>query len=725
MRDPLRTWFGPLPAVRVEQALAAIGAALVRPEAPDPVPCWLRPGQARSYRQLLPILRKHHGAMLADPLGSGKTWVALAAAARWHHPAQVFAPAGLIEQWQAAARQAGTGIIAWSHERVSRGNMPPDTGGLVIVDESHHYRTPSTHRYQNLARWLRRRRVLMLSATPVINRLPDLAQQLLLGIRDDALLPHGCASIARALAAGEVPVSLGEIIVCNRVAATGRPVRHATGHEIPLTRGEGELLAALDRLSLSSRPPIASLIRGLLVRALASSPAALLAALHRYRSLLLHARDAARSGLRFDRASLRRWVGELPGQLVLWELVAGDASDSDLAIEDVCLLDEIIGAAHAASQAPDQRARRLADVLEDGTRTIVFTTHRATVSYLRQHLPARVSWCTGSAAGEGTFRLPRAHVLRRWAPGARGKGPTTLVTTDVSAEGLNLQSAGRVVHYDLPWTAARVDQREGRVHRLGSPHARVEVVRFRPPAAIEQRLSQLALLERKARLPRLAGVGDAPEARWAWRDAMAERLDAGDAHAGVAWIEGREVAILAAVELRHAGPESTLFLEAWQSATGWSAGPTMLSRLLELAEGSRPAPADTEALDHALTMMTARLRTHFQRALSEAPALDQVKEGLISRVRALAVESVRQRNDAGLARADRALRFIRGGHTAGESLWLRSLLRTDDAAFRSALARMPQVTPPILPGTPRLVALVMFRPTSSRGSALIGDARRE
>lgn len=713
MQDPIRTWLGPLPAVRAEQALAAIGAALVRPEAPDPAPCWLRPGQARSYRRVLPILRKHHGAMLADPLGSGKTWVALAVATRWHHPAQVFAPAGLIEQWETAARQAGTGIVAWSHERVSRGNMPRDTGGLVIVDESHHYRTPSTHRYQNLARWLRRRRVLMLSATPVINRLPDLAHQLLLGVRDDALLPHGCSSIMRALAAGEVPVSLGELIVCNRMAAEGRPVRRATGHEIPLTRGEGELLAALDRLSLSSRPAVASLIRGLLVRALGSSPAALLAALHRYRSLLLDARDAARSGLSFDRAALRRWVGELPGQLVLWELVAGDAGDSDLAIEDVRLLDEVVGVAHAASQAPDQRARRLADVLEDGTRTIVFTTHRATVSYLRQHLPSRVAWCTGSAAGEGTFRLPRVHVLRRWAPGASGKGPTTLVTTDVSAEGLNLQSARRVVHYDLPWTAARIDQREGRVHRLGSPHARVEVIRFRPPAAIEQRLSQLALLQRKARLPGLAGVGEAPEARWAWRDTLAERLDAGDARAGVAWVEGRGEAILAAVELRHAGSESTLFLEAWQPATGWSSAPAMLSRLIALAECSRPAASDTDALDHALSMMTARLRTHFQRALGETPALDQLKEGLIARVREVAVEAVRQRNDAGLARADRALRFIRGGHTAGESLWLRDLLRTNDAAFRSALARMPQVTPPILPGTPRLVALLMFRPASS------------
>ena len=48
-----------------------------------------------------------------------------------------------------------------------------------------------------------------------------------------------------------------------------------------------------------------------------------------------------------------------------------------------------------------------------------------------------------------------------------------LIATDLLSEGLNLQNASVVVHLDLPWTAARLTQRVGRVWRMTSPHARI------------------------------------------------------------------------------------------------------------------------------------------------------------------------------------------------------------------------------------------------------------
>lgn len=80
------------------------------------------------------------------------------------------------------------------------------------------------------------------------------------------------------------------------------------------------------------------------------------------------------------------------------------------------------------------------------------------------------------------------------------------------------------------------------------------------------------------------------------------------------------------------------------------------------------------------------------------------------RIREFAGEAVRHRDDAALARADRALRFIGRGHTAGEMIWLRGLRRMDDAALRRALTQMPVIPPPTIPGTPRLVALLIYRP---------------
>src|SRR5262249_4823210 len=70
-----------------------------------------------------------------------------------------------------------------------------------------------------------------------------------------------------------------------------------------------------------------------------------------------------------------------------------------------------------------------------------------------------------------------------------------LLATDLLSEGLNLQDASRVVHYDLPWTPARLAQRVGRMDRLASPHPHVETVTFLPA---EPLLSALAL-ERRLR----------------------------------------------------------------------------------------------------------------------------------------------------------------------------------------------------------------------------------
>src|SRR5207245_3661432 len=94
-----------------------------------------------------------------------------------------------------------------------------------------------------------------------------------------------------------------------------------------------------------------------------------------------------------------------------------------------------------------------------------------------------------------------------------------LIATDLLSEGLNLQDATRVVHYDLPWTPARLAQRVGRVDRLGSPHAWVETVTFLPPAGLERALALERRLATKlgmqtaggaAQLESVAGPAAAP-----------------------------------------------------------------------------------------------------------------------------------------------------------------------------------------------------------------------
>ena len=70
-----------------------------------------------------------------------------------------------------------------------------------------------------------------------------------------------------------------------------------------------------------------------------------------------------------------------------------------------------------------------------------------------------------------------------------------LITTDVLAEGVNLQECRNVINYDLPWNPMRLVQRHGRIDRIGSPHADVYVQCFFP----DKRLDALLDLENRIR----------------------------------------------------------------------------------------------------------------------------------------------------------------------------------------------------------------------------------
>jgi hypothetical protein len=74
-----------------------------------------------------------------------------------------------------------------------------------------------------------------------------------------------------------------------------------------------------------------------------------------------------------------------------------------------------------------------------------------------------------------------------------------LLTTDVLAEGVNLQQAAHIVNYDLPWNPMRIVQRHGRVDRIGSQHKSIELGVFFPAAHLDKFLGLEQTLIRKLR----------------------------------------------------------------------------------------------------------------------------------------------------------------------------------------------------------------------------------
>ncbi len=734
---PSRTWRETVPTIVAESlrltrsapaflprdrgAPGDVAAALARAALPlqssDPPPAWLLPHQGRSHARLLAALRRFGGALLAEPVGSGKTYTALAAASTLSGRATCIVPAALVTQWRATAARLGVPAEVSSHERASRGTLPR-ARGLVLVDESHHYRNPDTRRYRHLARWLVGHRALLLSATPVVNRLSDLSAQLALILPDDALAPLGVPSIAELRSQQALPAAVA-LIVQTDAPGAARP--EARGSTISI-EGDGDgLTAGLATLALSRRRPVAALLRGLLLRAAASSPAALDACLRRYRLLLLQARDAAEAGVRPDRASLRRWAGELPEQTVLWQLLDDDA-DAELDPGDLPRLDALIRLADAAAERPDAKAARLADLVADGTRTLVFTASRDTALWLRRWIEPAAAWCTGEAAGVGHTRMPRASVLQYFAPDNEvrrsARLPHVLLATDVAAEGLDLQGAQRVVHYDLPWTPARLGQREGRARRLGARHRVVEVVTFDPPPAIERELRQLRILDTKRRLTaraRLAGA-DLDRLRHVLESAAAPGMDPAAIGTLEARGEGGALIGLTLVELssRESSWGTTLCWLPRGGGVERDAG-IIASRLVTAHGAARPAdPPDPTELDWLAEAIGGPAAEMLRAAnASRLPAgSSALARRLLRRLHSIGRVAARNRDDLLLAALDRAVRAAARGHSAGEALLVRELVAAPDRELLRRLTALPDRA--VRAFDVRVAGVVLFRPAGVR-----------
>jgi hypothetical protein len=747
VREPLGLSLAPGPPASGVEVARALARSLLPPERPATPPAWLLPGQVRSFRRALAALVRHGGALLADPVGSGKTYVSLAVAAALGagRPTACLVPATLTDQWRAVAASLGVLVAVETHQAASRGRLPARTRGLVIVDESHHLRNPATRRYRTLAPWLIGRPVLLLSATPVVNRLEDLAHQLLLGVRDDALAADGVVSLKAAIASGCGLEALGSIIIEEPAHVGPRPARNVvlsvpTAEE---TRRAMRTIAALARLRLSSIPSVKTLVRGVLVGSAASSLPALVSALRRYRALLRHAADAAREGRRLGRAELRRFAGGLDDQMVLWTLVAGaegatnDGGRLELALDDLRALEIVMVQVEEAAAKNDPKIERLRGLVGDRLPTIVFCTRRETVRHLRDRLaPPAVAWCTGDRAGLGPLPAPRASVLAwfrdthdfAWQEsGVRVPPPSCLIVTDVAAEGLDLRRAGRIVHYDLPWTPMRLEQREGRAVRLGSVRAEVEVIRFGMPQPYEAALALGARLRRKAGMPARVGIGPDGGRLWRWRAELADALHGDSATHGCAQVPARTAmlcpgtngggtSLLAGFEILgvrsgHRQPLGSVVGWLDQRGSWCEDSGTVSARLREAAACARvicPAPAAVRAALERLAVPTlSRLAAAAARGWMAAEPEPSVRV-LAQRLGELVRLAARGRDATALTRLEAALAFVARGHTAGESMLVQQLVGADERTLRNVLARMPPAPPRWDALDVRLTGLVLF-----------------
>ena len=425
-------------------------------------------------------------AILADEVGLGKTIEAGIILAELHRRklvrrVLVLVPPGLVAQWQEELRRKfcldfvshdaeafrGHGPEAWKRwERVVASfhtakrpenarviqEVPYD---LVIVDEAHHLRNARTVLWQ-FVNGLRKTYLLLLTATPVQNDLEELFNLVTLlqpgqlktvkafrrdhVARGDRRQPKDPEALRRLLAG---------VMVRNRRATTAMALTRRVARTVLVepTTPERALYADLSDFLLDRYrrgKGITRMIVQTLQLELGSSVRAAAPTLER---LLTHAalEPEAQEALR--------------GHLAL---VRGIHQEG--------------------------KGRALLDLLSSwGDKLLIFTRYRATQDHLVRLIEEAGEAC--AVYHGGLSRQGKEEAVRAF------QGPCRiLVSTEAGGEGRNLQFAHGLVNYDLPWNPMRIEQRVGRLSRVGQTRE-VHVFNLVARGTIEETL--LAILDAK------------------------------------------------------------------------------------------------------------------------------------------------------------------------------------------------------------------------------------
>lgn len=370
-------------------------------------------------------------------------------ATKFDIPAEIAIRRDLV---RADPAEVGAVITTYQSARMYLEAIPEDRFQMLILDEAHKLRnlygvesTPQVARTFRKALENRRFRfVLMLTATPIQNRLWDLYSLVdLLTVARGHQNPFGGEGMfarrfiadrrdqARRIKADARDEFRG--IVYGYMSRVRRgdaklyfPDRIVQMHQVNPTAAELELIKVIAK-PIQKLNPLAQIS---ILQALTSSPEALSAQLA----------NMARKGTVPDElaTSVKQIVAKMP--------LSAKLSGLDVLIEKL------------RKENPER------------WRLVAFTCRRETQTTIQTFLEKRglnVGIINGESGARNKDTLAR---FRKDPPECR-----VIVSTEAGSEGLNLQVANVLVNYDLPWNPMIVEQRIGRIQRLASEHAHVSI----------------------------------------------------------------------------------------------------------------------------------------------------------------------------------------------------------------------------------------------------------
>jgi superfamily II DNA or RNA helicase len=185
-------------------------------------------------------------------------------------------------------------------------------------------------------------------------------------------------------------------------------------------------------------------------------------------------------------------------------------------VSDLGYLKEIHDATLAARRQADPKLaeveRVLREAVSEGKRVLVFSQSQRTAEYLERELKNRLGKAFGVARVDSHITDQRPTILHAFCPGynpaPEHPSPSVprrvdvLISTDVLAEGVNLQEAGMILNYDIHWNPVRLIQRIGRVDRRLNPKVTPDahefgIVNVVPPDEIDAIIELVGRIEER------------------------------------------------------------------------------------------------------------------------------------------------------------------------------------------------------------------------------------
>jgi len=161
--------------------------------------------------------------------------------------------------------------------------------------------------------------------------------------------------------------------------------------------------------------------------------------------------------------------------------VAEDLVQTDRSIyrEEIIYVEDFLSMLHpqGVDSKVEQLLRDLTELFQKRQTVIIFTLYTDTMDYLREKLRAvygRAVACYSGRGGEvwdgDAWKRVTKDSIKKDFQDERVK---ILLGTDALSEGLNLQTCGMMINYDMPWNPMRVEQRIGRIDRIGQSYSEV------------------------------------------------------------------------------------------------------------------------------------------------------------------------------------------------------------------------------------------------------------